>query len=112
MTSQNWLIILLILIAFNYIFSTLLEYLNDRNWKDEIPKSLKDFYQKDKYLKAKEYRKINGKLSFISSTISFLITISLLVLGIYGKVSDYFMINYQNIFVQSSLFFLSFYFKK
>ena len=109
MTSQNWLIILLILIAFNYIFSTLLEYLNDRNWKDEIPKSLKDFYQKDKYLKAKEYRKINGKLSFISSTISFLITISLLVLGIYGKVSDYFMINYQNIFVQSSLFFLSFY---
>jgi len=29
MTSQNWLIILLILIAFNYIFSTLLEYLND-----------------------------------------------------------------------------------
>mgnify|MGYP001492702715 FL=1 len=109
MTSQNWLIILLILIAFNYIFSTLLEYLNDRNWKDEIPKSLKDFYQKDKYLKAKEYKKINGKLSFISSTISFLITISLLVLGIYGKVSDYFMINYQNIFVQSSLFFLSFY---
>ena len=109
MTSQNWLIILLILIAFNYIFSTLLEYLNDRNWKDEIPKSLKDFYQKDKYLKAKEYKKINGKLSFISSTISFLITISLLILGIYGKVSDYFMINYQNIFVQSSLFFLSFY---
>ena len=109
MTSQNWLIILLILIAFNYIFSTLLEYLNDRNWKDEIPKSLKDFYQKDKYLKAKEYKKINGILSFISSTISFLITISLLVLGIYGKVSDYFMINYQNIFVQSSLFFLSFY---
>ena len=109
MTSQNWLIILLILIAFNYIFSTLLEYLNDRNWKDEIPKSLKDFYQKDNYLKAKEYKKINGKLSFISSTISFLITISLLVLGIYGKVSDYFMINYKNIFVQSSLFFLSFY---
>ena len=109
MTSQNWLIILLILIAFNYIFSTLLEYLNDRNWKDEIPKSLKDFYQKDKYLKAKEYKKINGKLSFFSSTISFLITISLLVLGVYGKVSDYFMINYKNIFVQSSLFFLSFY---
>ena len=52
----NWLIILLILIAFNYIFSTLLEYLNDRNWKDEIPISLKDFYQKDKYLKAKEYK--------------------------------------------------------
>ena len=109
MTSQNWLIILLILISINYIFSTLLEYINDRNWKDKIPKSLKDFYEKDKYLKAKEYKKINGKLSFISSTISFLITISLLVLGIYGKVSDYFMINYQNIFVQSSLFFLSFY---
>ena len=109
MTSQNWLIILLILIAFNYIFSTLLEYINDRNWKDAIPKSLRDFYKKDKYLKAKNYKKINGKLSFFSSTISFLITISLLFFGIYGKVSDYFMINYQNIFIQSSLFFISFY---
>ena len=109
MEKNEWLLLLIFLVSFNYIFSTILEYINDNNWKDHIPKSLKDFYDKDKYKKAKEYKKANGKLSFFSSTINFSITIFLLILGLYGKVSDYFMINFDNIFIQSSLFFLTFY---
>ena len=109
MEKNEWLILLIFLVSLNYVFSTILEYINDNNWKDHIPKSLKDFYDKDKYKKAKEYKKANGKLSFFSSTINFSITIFLLILGLYGKVSDYFMINFDNIFIQSSLFFLTFY---
>lgn len=109
MEKNEWLLLLIFLVSLNYIFSTILEYINDNNWKDYIPKSLKDFYDKDKYKKAKEYKKANGKLSFFSSTINFSITIFLLTLGLYGKVSDYFMINFDNIFIQSSLFFLTFY---
>ena len=109
MEKNEWLLLLIFLVSLNYIFSTILEYINDNNWKDYIPKSLKDFYDKDKYKKAKEYKKANGKLSFFSSTINFSITIFLLILGLYGKVSDYFMINFDNIFIQSSLFFLTFY---
>ena len=109
MEKNEWLLLLIFLVSLNYIFSTILEYINDNNWKDYIPKSLKNFYDKDKYKKAKEYKKANGKLSFFSSTINFSITIFLLILGLYGKVSDYFMINFDNIFIQSSLFFLTFY---
>ena len=109
MEKNEWLLLLIFLVSLNYIFSTILEYINDNNWKDHIPKSLEDFYDKDKYKKAKEYKKANGKLSFFSSTINFSITIFLLILGLYGKVSDYFMINFDNIFIQSSLFFLTFY---
>ncbi len=109
MEKNEWLLLLIFLVSLNYIFTTILEYINDNNWKDYIPKSLKDFYDKDKYKKAKEYKKANGKLSFFSSTINFSITIFLLTLGLYGKVSDYFMINFDNIFIQSSLFFLTFY---
>ena len=109
MEKNEWLLLLIFLVSLNYIFSTILEYINDNNWKDHIPKSLKDFYDKDKYKKAKEYKKANGKLSFFSSTINFSITVFLLILGLYGKVSDYFMINFDNIFIQSSLFFLTFY---
>jgi len=109
MEKNEWLILLIFLVSLNYVFSTILEYINDNNWKDHIPKSLKDFYDKDKYKKAKEYKKANGKLSFFSSTINFSITVFLLILGLYGKVSDYFMINFDNIFIQSSLFFLTFY---
>ena len=109
MEKNEWLLLLIFLVSLNYVFSTILEFINDNNWKNHIPKSLKDFYDKDKYKKAKEYKKANGKLSFFSSTINFSITIFLLTLGLYGKVSDYFMINFDNIFVQSSLFFLTFY---
>ena len=56
MEKNEWLLLLIFLVSLNYIFSTILEYINDNNWKDYIPKSLKDFYDKDKYKKAKEYK--------------------------------------------------------
>jgi len=109
MSSEKWLFILIFLIVFNYIFSTVLEFINNKNWKDLIPKELKNYYSKEKYLEARNYKKEHGKISFISSTLSTIITLSLLYLGIYGWVSDYFVMNYENYFIQSGLFFLSFF---
>lgn len=109
MSSEKWLFILIFLLIFNYIFSTVLEFINNKNWKDLIPKELKNYYSKEKYLKARNYKKEYGKISFISSTLSTIITLSLLYLGIYGWVSDYFVMNYKNYFIQSGLFFLSFF---
>ena len=109
MSSEKWLFILIFLIVFNYIFSTVLEFINNKNWKDLIPKELKNYYSKKKYLEARNYKKEHGKISFISSTLSTIITLSLLYLGIYGWVSDYFVMNYENYFIQSGLFFLSFF---
>lgn len=109
MSSEKWLFILIFLLVFNYIFSTVLEFINNKNWKDLIPKELKNYYSKEKYLKARNYKKEHGKISFISSTLSTIITLSLLYLGIYGWVSDYFLMNYENYFIQSGLFFLSFF---
>ena len=109
MSSEKWLFIIIFLLIFNYIFSTVLEFINNKNWKDLIPKELKNYYSKEKYLKARNYKKEHGKISFISSTLSTIITLSLLYLGIYGWVSDYFVMNYENYFIQSGLFFLSFF---
>lgn len=109
MTSEEWLFVLIALLIFNYIFSSILSYVNDKCWNDNIPNSLKDFYSKEKYTKAKNYKKENGKLGFFSSSLSFVITFLLLYFGIYGIVSDYFASNYQNSFIQSSLFLITFY---
>ena len=89
MTSEKWLFILIALLIFNYIFSSILSYINDKNWNDSIPDSLKDFYSKEKYIKAKNYKKETGKLGFFSSSLSFLITFLLLYFVIYGFVLDY-----------------------
>ena len=109
MTSEKWLSVLISLLIFNYIFSSILSYINDKNWNDNIPNSLKDIYSKEKYIKAKNYKKETGKLGFFSSSLNFVITFLLLYFGVYGFVSDYFTSNYQNLFIQSSLFLFTFY---
>ena len=109
MSSNIWFIIILILVAFNFIFSSILEYINDKNWKNHVPEELKKFYQKEKYQKSRDYKLETGKISFLSSTISFLLTLALIISGIYGTVSDSITKITESIFVQSVLFFSIFY---
>ena len=59
MTAQLWFFIIISLVIFNYLFSNLLDYINHRNWKDEIPNELKEFYNKEKYKNSSQ--KTNAK---------------------------------------------------
>ena len=109
MSAQAWLYIFIFLIIFNFSFSSILDYINDKNWNDEIPESLKDYYDKERYLKAKEYKKARGKISLISSLMSIVITLAILMSGFYGIVSDYIFEIYSSSFLHSGFFFLFFY---
>ena len=110
MTAQIWLFIFIGFIILNFAFSSILEYINDKNWKNEIPTELKDFYDKKKYLKARDYKKSRGKVSLISSVLSTTLTLLILSTGIYGYVSDYIYEIYNSSFIHSAMFFLFFYF--
>ena len=104
-----WFIVILFLVTFNFIFSSILEYINDKNWKNHVPEELKKFYPNEKYQKARDYKLETGKISFLSSSISFLITLVLIISGIYGTVSDGITKITESIFTQSVLFFSIFY---
>ena len=78
LSSEIILNIFVVLVIFNFLFTTVLEYLNDKNWKDNIPDEFKDFYDAESYLKAKNYKISRGKLSSVSSSVSFVFTISML----------------------------------
>ena len=110
MTAEIWLLIFIGFIILNFSFSSILEYINDKNWKNDIPSELEDFYNKEKYLQAKEYKKFRGKVSLISSIISTSLTLLILLTGIYGYVSDYIYEIYSSSFIHSAIFFLFFYF--
>ena len=84
MTSEFWFLIIIGLVIFNFLFSNILDYLNHKNWKDKIPAELEDFYDKEKYKKAKLYSISKSKIGLLSSIISFLFVISLLVFNGYG----------------------------
>ena len=115
MTAQFWFFIIISLVIFNYSFSNLLDYINHRNWKDEIPNELKDFYDKEKYKKAKNYALSKNKISLFSSSLSFLLVISLIVFNGYGIIDQFVSSNLSKFFdsrqissnfIQSGIFFL------
>ena len=106
MTPENWIYLIIGLVIFNYLFSTVLDYINGKNWKTEVPPVMKDFYDKDKYLKAKNYSKEKGKVSLISSTLSTLITLLFLIFEGYGWLDNFISLYYDIPFLKSGIFFL------
>ena len=50
MTAEYWLYLIIGLVIFNYLFSTVLDFINGKNWRTEIPPVMKDFYPEDKYI--------------------------------------------------------------
>ena len=106
--SEYLIYIFIFLILFGFIFSSILEYLNSKNWKDSVPDSLKDFYKESDYKKAKSYKLDRDRVSLISSLISTILTIIFIFSGVYGKVSDYSLYYFDSPFLQSASFFLFF----
>ena len=106
--SEYLIYIFIFLILFGFIFSSILEYLNSKNWKDSVPDSLKDFYKESDYKKAKSYKLDRDRVSLISSLITTILTIIFIFSGVYGKVSDYSLYYFDSPFLQSASFFLFF----
>ena len=115
MTTLFWFFIIISLVVLNYLFSNILDYVNHSNWKDEIPNELKDFYNKKKYKKAKDYALSKNKIGLFSSSISFLFIMSLLLFNGYGFIDQlvssdilksFLPFDINSSFAQSGLFFL------
>ena len=106
MSPEIFLWIFIALVLFEYFFSTILDYVNDKNWKDEIPEILKNFYDNKNYTKARDYKIERGKISFVSTTISVLITLCFLWFEGFGILSNYIADDYSSPFIQTAIFFL------
>ena len=108
MESQSVLFIFIGLTIFNFLFTTVLEYINDKNWKESIPNDLEGFYDSDKYQKAKNYKIERGKISLLNSSISFVITLLMLFFFGFGLISEYAVSFSDSTIIQSCIFFMIF----
>ena len=108
MDSQIVLFIFIGLTIFNFLFTTVLEYLNDKNWNESIPNDLEGFYDSDKYQKAKNYKIERGKISLLNSSISFVITLLMLFFFGFGLISEYAVSLSDSVILQSCIFFMIF----
>ena len=74
------------IIIFNFILERVLDYLNSKYWSPELPKDLKDVYDPHQYKKSQLYKKVNDKFSLFTNSFSFIVVISMLVLGGFGYI--------------------------
>ncbi|MTI38793.1 M48 family metallopeptidase [Fulvivirga lutimaris] len=84
MTSQTILFLILGIITFSYLLNQVLDYLNLKSRKSELPEDIKSFYNEEKYAKAQEYHKTLSNFSFLTSAFSFLGSFAVLYFGGFG----------------------------
>jgi len=88
MEARTIFLIIIIIIVFDYFLERILDFLNIKRIKSELPGELEGIYDEQKYRESQEYKKENDKLSFISSTVSVVAILLMLFLGGFAWVNN------------------------
>jgi STE24 endopeptidase len=84
MKPETILLIILIISIVSYAFDQLLDYINLKALKKDIPAEIESFYNKEKYQKSLDYQREQTRFSFITSAVSFLLSMGMLIFGGFG----------------------------
>lgn len=90
MRPETILLIIICIVVISYLFDQLLDYLNLKAQRNDIPAEIESFYDKEKYLKSLEYQKTQARFSFLTSGFSFLLSLAMLVFGGFGWIDGLF----------------------
>jgi STE24 endopeptidase len=84
MSSQTILYIILAIATISYLFDQLLDYINLKAQRADIPDDIAVFYDRNKYLKSLDYHRELTGFSFLTSAFSFLLSAVMLLFGGFG----------------------------
>jgi STE24 endopeptidase len=84
MQPQQILAIILGITVVSYVFDQLLDLINLKAQPDDIPDDVASFYDRKKYQQSIGYHREKTNFGFMTSAISFLISVSMLWFGGYG----------------------------
>ncbi|MEZ4946320.1 MAG: M48 family metallopeptidase [Cyclobacteriaceae bacterium] len=84
MTPTTILYIVLAISAVSYLFDQILDYLNLKAQRKDVPDEIASFYDKEKYIKSLDYHREQTRFSFLTSAFSFAISFSMLLFGGFG----------------------------
>ena len=76
------------LLIIDFIFERSLEYLNSRQWSDQLPDEVKDIYDENEYQKQQAYEKTNFRFSMVSSSFSFTLILLMFLLSGFAFVNN------------------------
>ena len=106
--ANTILYIIIGIILAEFLITKSLNWLNIKNWSNQLPEELKDLYPEKEYEKAQEYDRANAKIGNISNIISTIITIALLYFGGFAAINNYVIANITNSPIISALIFFGF----
>ena len=67
--------IIIAIISINFIIDKILDALNAKHYKDQLPEELQDVYDEDEYKKSQRYKATNYRFGILTSTFSFVLTL-------------------------------------
>lgn len=67
--------VIIAIISINFIIDKILDALNAKHYKDQLPEELQDVYDEDEYKKSQRYKATNYRFGILTSTFSFLLTL-------------------------------------
>jgi len=88
MSPEKILIIILAITVISYVFDQVLDYINLRSQKTDIPPEVESFYEREKYWKSLAYNRERTKFSFITSAFGFVLSVGMLVSGGFGWIDS------------------------
>jgi STE24 endopeptidase len=84
MSATTLLAIILAIVCFGYVTDRILDLLNIRRMRPELPDKLKAFYDAERYARSQQYQKERSRFGLLSSTLSFVLSVAVLSTGALG----------------------------
>ena len=85
MESSILLILLLVILSVHFVTGRVLEFLNLRNLRSDLPEEASAFYDPERYKRSAAYARTNARFGFLTSTLSFMLMFIILSLGWFGR---------------------------
>lgn len=105
MSPDTLLLIIMIIVIVSFIFDQILDYINLKAQRADIPEEVSSFYDREKYLKSLDYHKEQTRFSFITATFSFLLSAGMLWFGGFGWLDGILRPYFENDIVLALAFF-------
>jgi STE24 endopeptidase len=88
MNPNSLLILLLAILLLDFLLDQVLEYINLKHQKKEIPAPMAGYYEEEKYQKSLDYQGANVRFGFLTATFGFILSFLLLALGGFGWIDS------------------------
>ncbi|MDD5570248.1 MAG: M48 family metallopeptidase [Bacteroidales bacterium] len=89
MTPKIILLIIIAILLFDFILERILDYLNSKNWSNELPAQLKGIYDADKYKKSQDYDKTKQRFSILTDSLNLALMLLMLILGGFAFIDSF-----------------------